>query len=582
VNVNSSDSIPNTPKSFKKSLYAALEQRPYVIGLGIIVFIFIIYLPTMDTYLMGDDFEWLESAYQGWQNPGQLFQPINKFFRPLVKLSYLLNYTISGTDPALYNLLTAGLHLVNVFLLTLLMFRVTRRVAISGLIALTYGVSAYYSEVTLWAAARTESILLIFMLGVLLLLNNREEKNRRFRMVMVPVLAALASGAKETWVLLPFLALWFLWVVKQVPFKQALKETLGLFGLLAIYLAYFIGLPVLLGKTPPTSYGNLDIGNMIEKFGYMSFKYVGLGDAFSGAAWQYVLLFAALAGLAFLLFRRQNRLALFGLGWMLATMSISLPIYYSPSRYHYIPLVGFWIMVVALAADEIPRLAERFKVKKVLIYVVIGVALHFYGIYHTAVLQWEIKDYQKRGAMHKCLVDMYEKVKDRLPFDRPVVFIDLGKRKAVHEMASSVRGYQKLLFVREKAIWQQVFLGPLANFAGDPFKRLLEEVPANELDDVLNSEFTVLVFNDEEFFVPTVDEYKRKVLDYFRQHQELPFKVQVLRFVPGCLRRPGALFKKTAPGPRKNFCYVVHASYSALGRCFPLAAYIKGDYLENI
>jgi hypothetical protein len=148
------------------------------------------------------------------------------------------------------------------------------------------------------------------------------------------------------------------------------------------------------------------------------------------------------------------------------------------------------------------------------------------------MMQWEIKDYRLRGSLHKALADMYLQVKDQLPVDEPIVFIDLGKRKAVNELARSVRGYQKLLFVREKAIWQQVFLAPLANFLGDPFSRVMKPIPKTELDALMKGNFTTLVFTDRGFFIPTTREYEQKVRDYFRQHRQLPYKVQALRFVP--------------------------------------------------
>jgi hypothetical protein len=508
------------------------QKRPYLLGICIIILILVIYLPTMNTYLMSDDFEWLNSVYLTWKNPSQLFELINNFFRSTVKFTYLLNYTLFKTDATFYNIFTVLLHLINIFLLYHLIFKITGRMTPAGLVALTYGVSPLYTEVTLWSAGRTESVLLIFMLGVLILLNGIEEKKQGFRRVIIILFTLLAAGAKETWVLLPFLALGFLWIVKQIPLKKALTSTLSLFLLLGIYLVYFIGVPILAGKAPPTSYASLDIQNAINKFGYMVYKYVGLGDLFTGAVWQFVLLVIVLAGLGYWLIRRKNWLALYGYIWVLMTIGISLPIYYAPARYHYIPLVGFWIMIIAFLEEEITRLVKRFNIKKALVVLVIGAALVFYVAYQAVMMQWEIKDYRLRGSLHKALADMYLQVKDQLPVDEPIVFIDLGKRKAVNELARSVRGYQKLLFVREKAIWQQVFLAPLANFLGDPFSRVMKPIPKTELDALMKGNFTTLVFTDRGFFIPTTREYEQKVRDYFRQHRQLPYKVQALRFVP--------------------------------------------------
>ena len=506
------------------------KQKPYIIGLLITGFILIIYLPTLNTYLMSDDFEWLNESYSGWQNLSQLFQPINKFFRPLVKFTYLLNYTLFNTQAPLYNACTVLIHLVNVFLLYYLVSSITRRITPASLIALLYGSSPMYSEVTLWSAGRPDSLLLMFMLPVLILLYNSEEKKTILRHIMVLVFTLCAAASKETWILLPFLAFGLLWLVKQTPLKTALKFTSGLFVLMIAYVGYFIILPKLSGAAVFTSYASFNMGIAIKKFGYMIFKYAGLGKFSKGAFWEIASIVFLLAVLTFWLVRRKNMLALYGLIWMLMTIAISLPIYYTPSRYHYLPLVGFWIMIIAWLEKDIKDFIKKFKIKPALALVATGIVVLYITAHQVIMLQWEIKDYYKRGFTHKILVDMYLKVKDQLPHDRPIVFIDLGQRRAVDELARSIDGYRKLLFVRKQAIWQQVFLAPLANFAGHPFSTLMKPIPTTELETVLQQYFTALVFTDIGFFISDV--HKQKIRDFYRQHHQLPYKVQALRFVP--------------------------------------------------
>lgn len=509
---------------------AKKTQKHYLYGLLIIALIFLLYLPTIDTYLMGDDFEWLGSAYRGWQDPGTLVELINNFFRPFVKLSYLLNYTLFGTDVAFYNLFTVMFHLGNVFLLYILVWKISRRVLPASLVALLYGVSAMYSEVTLWAAGRPDAIMMLFLLGSLILLVREEGKVPRTRKTWALVLAAGAACSKETWVLLPILAFALVWQVNRRTIKETIKETWQFFLLLAMYVGFFVGGPMILGKAPPTSYGKMDLANIIEKFGYLLYKYVGLKDVFTGAWWQFVILLAVLGALAYLLIKRNNRAALFGGAWMLMTIAISLPIYYAPSRYNYVPLMGFWILVVAFLGDEVARAVKRFNIKRPIVITATIVLVLFYAVHQGLMLQVEIKDYKFRGSLHKQMVDMYLQVKDRVPVEKPVLFIDLGTRKAVHEAARKVNGYDKLYFVREPAIWQQVYLSALVNFAGEPFTRLMGPVPEAERDSVLKGDFTTLVFTDQGFFIPTTDEYTEKVLDYYRQHDQLPKKVQLLWF----------------------------------------------------
>lgn len=145
-------------------------------------------------------------------------------------------------------------------------------------------------------------------------------------------------------------------------------------------------------------------------------------------------------------------------------------------------------------------------------------------------LRKEIGDYRLRGAPHKTLVDMYQKVKDKLPHDRPIVFADLSKRKAEQELIGKFKGYEKVLFVRERAIWQLVFVSPLINFAGEPFVEIMKPVPVEELGPVFLGDYTLLVFTDEGFLIS--DAPIAQIREYYRTYGKLPYKVEVLHFVP--------------------------------------------------
>jgi hypothetical protein len=507
-----------------------LKQKPYIIGLLIILFILIMYLPAMNTFLIGDDFDWLNSGYSSWQDPSQLFREINNFFRPMVKFTYLLDYTLFKTRAPFYNATTLLIHLVNLFLLYFLLVKVTRRITPAALITLVYGSSALYSEVPLWAAGRPDSLLLLFMLSTLILFYNLDEKKQIFRYPGIFFFTLCAAGSKVTWILLPFLAVGLLWLVKQRPLKTTLKSTLGIFVLMAAYVSYFIILPKLSGAAAFTSYGEMTVAAAIKKFSYLVFKYVGLAEASTGALWQIALTAVVLAALTYWLIRRKNRLALFGLLWMLMTIAISLPIFYAPSRYNYLPLLGFWIMIIAWLEKDIKDLINKFKIKNSIALPVIGVLILFYLAHQVIMVQKEIRDYRQIGAAHKMLINMYLKVKDQIPQHRPVVFINLGKRRALDELNRSLQGYRKLLFPRKDAVWQMIFIASLANFVGNPFSTLMKPVPAAELDTVFQQDFTTLVFTDNGFFLS--DAHAKTIRDFYRQNRQLPDKVQALRFVP--------------------------------------------------
>lgn len=511
-----------------KVIKELIAKRPALPGLSVVLFLFAVYIPNWNMYVQGDDFEWLNQAYAGWSNPGILLELINNFFRPVVKVLYLINYTLFGTDASMYNLITLAIHLVNVYLIYIFIYKVNRRPGFAALAALCFGVSAMYSEATLWSAGRPESMVFTFMLAAMIPFCGLEEKLSKRQWFMVFLFTLLALGTKETWILLPGLAFGFVWFVKRKTFVQSFRATWPLFLAVVLYLGYFIGIPMITGSAPFTSYAGVGLSQGIYKFSFLMFKYCGFGSIFTGAVWQYALVFVLFGLIVYRLLKTRNMMGFWGLFWMVVTIGITLPIYHAPGRYNYLPLVGFWIFVISFFDYEYKWLQERFKIKKPILILFTALFFGFYTAQQAIMLQWEIRDYHERGVKHKELADMYLAIKENIPVDRPVVFVDLGKRKAVHELHRNIQGYAKILFVRESAIWQQVYLAPLANFLSDPFTRMLTEVPKEEIPAVLEKDFTALVFMDSGFFIST--EYPQKVRAYYKEKGQLPFKVQVLRF----------------------------------------------------
>jgi len=498
----------------------------------ILIVVFLLYAPSLSNYLLGDDFEWLNSVYPAWRNPELLFEKINNFYRPLVKLSYLLNFAVSGNRVFAYNLLNILLHLGNLWLLFRLAIRLFRRAMPAFLAVVAYGVCPLYSEVTLWAAGRPDSILMLFILSALLLLARRKPEETRLPWrthLWLGLLAIGAASTKESWVILPPLAFFFLWLVRGMPFRRAFTQTSGLFLLLGLYLGWAIGAPLLKGSAPFTRYGQANLGAMLDKAALLFWEFLGAGNLYRGDWWQYLLVIVLLSGSVIWLVRRRNRTALFGMVWLGLGIGVSLPVIYAASRYNYIPLMGFWLALVAGITVEYGEFVRRHDLLRRWTGIAIAVPLLVYLAVQSFWLQVEIRDYRLRGEMHRQLADKYNDVRSRIPRDEPFIFLDLGRRLAVRELAASIRGIEKHLFVRERAIWQQVFLAPLGNFLGTPFSHRLEEVDRSEWLPVLREKAVTLIFTDEGFAFAADERFRVKILERFSQSGKMPFKVQILR-----------------------------------------------------
>ena len=99
--------------------------------------------------------------------------------------------------------------------------------------------------------------------------------------------------------------------------------------------------------------------------------------------------------------------------------------------------------------------------------------------------------------------------------------------RGVEVVTDAVRGCDKTFFVRRDALWQLVFLPPLANFMGRPFDERLERV---ELEDglVVPEAFTVLLFDDTGFSLRP--DLQDAVAETFDAPGGLPLGVSLYRF----------------------------------------------------
>jgi len=114
-------------------------------------------------------------------------------------------------------------------------------------------------------------------------------------------------------------------------------------------------------------------------------------------------------------------------------------------------------------------------------------------------LQLEIDDYRRYGEVHRELCSLFQDVAPAIPADRPLLLINHGARPAVEEVFGQVEGVDKTFFVRRDALWQLIFLPPLANFLGTPFEVVLRPVAESEISAALAEEATALYFDDGGF-----------------------------------------------------------------------------------
>lgn len=160
------------------------------------------------------------------------------YYRPLVTVSYTLNYAISGDDPAGYKSFSLFLHV----LATLLVFSLARRIipGYAGPLAagFLFAVHPAHTEAVAWISARTDLLATVFGLAALIAFANYLSRDKRTWYAASIVLFVLAMLSKESVLVLPILAVALAMIKRpRRPIRQLTLEILPFVGVVVICLA---------------------------------------------------------------------------------------------------------------------------------------------------------------------------------------------------------------------------------------------------------------------------------------------------------------------------------------------------------
>jgi hypothetical protein len=130
------------------------------------------------------------------------------YYRPIITLSYALNYSFAGPRPGIYHLTNVLAHAAGCGLLYLLLLRLGATLTVVGPTALLFAVHPALSESVDWVPGRTDLFAGLFMATAwLTLLLARSQKAQKRLALYLPALLLylLALGSKETAIVLPAL-----------------------------------------------------------------------------------------------------------------------------------------------------------------------------------------------------------------------------------------------------------------------------------------------------------------------------------------------------------------------------------------
>ncbi len=138
------------------------------------------------------------------------------YYRPLLNISFLLDYQIGGKEPLVYHIVNLIIHIINCcllfYVLTLLNFK--RMTAMVG--ALIFTVHPLFANAVAWVVGRNDMLFTLFgLLSFIMLIKNQRAGGKPQFFLLNFLFLFLSVSSKETAVLLPVMfALYLLTVEK--------------------------------------------------------------------------------------------------------------------------------------------------------------------------------------------------------------------------------------------------------------------------------------------------------------------------------------------------------------------------------
>lgn len=206
---------------------------------AIIVYLFLlitaIFIPSITTYLSGDDFTWFGWAAQcGTGNQcilpstitNYFFNSEGFFYRPGTKTYFLLMYQIFWLNQVVYHIISIALHFIVSALLYLLALKVLKNKILAAMAAFLFVLSSGYLEIVTWISATGHLFNAVFILVSLLLFIYWYE-TRKIYLLILSLLASLISLAfYELGIITPFLAISYVVFSKERDSVKSIVKTL--------------------------------------------------------------------------------------------------------------------------------------------------------------------------------------------------------------------------------------------------------------------------------------------------------------------------------------------------------------------
>lgn len=359
--------------------------RPWVLTLAALVSVLLAHAPAIEGSFIWDDHEvvigsrlvtnpaglreFFETAFFSHQDaePGG-----RGYFRPLTVFSWAVDHALHGVNASGYHVTNVLLHVLNTWLLLLLLRRAGASTLAASVGAALWGMMPRLTEAVSWISGRTDALAASFVLGALLL----GSRHGTWRSAGASALLLCGLLSKEV-ALAGFAALLWLWLRRPgASLRARLVSTIPL----AVAGAAYAALRLRAVEMPPhgVGLGARRLSAAVEAVGRYAVAILdpwhpnAQNGRLFAANWTYFALgIACLVALALLAvrLRRRERSELEGAGFVLAAVSLGLVLHIVPfvvnvvaaDRFLYLPLAGLTLATTRPLATALGRLPSPLR-----------------------------------------------------------------------------------------------------------------------------------------------------------------------------------------------------------------------------
>lgn len=164
------------------------------------------------------------------------------YYRPLITISFALNYAASGSHPFAFRLTNLIAHLLVVLLVAYLGKRLSGSSIVGIVAGLAFAVLPSHAESVAWISGRTDVIATLFTLASFAVFYTNTERKAGFSWglaLLFSLLFACALFSKESGILVPLLCLSYLWAFRKlVIWKDVWRWVAVTLPVLVVYLIF--------------------------------------------------------------------------------------------------------------------------------------------------------------------------------------------------------------------------------------------------------------------------------------------------------------------------------------------------------